>query len=57
MFDIPAGLFFDKTGNLYIVDGSGRNNSYIRKLSTDGIVSTFCKHTWNPKTQQFEGAD
>lgn len=56
-FDIPAGIVFDKTGNLYIVDGSGRNNSYIRKLSTDGTVSTFCKHLWNPKTQQYEEAD
>jgi sugar lactone lactonase YvrE len=56
-FDIPAGIVFDKTGNLYIVDGSGRTNSYIRKLSPDGIVSTFCKHLWNPKTQQYEEAD
>ena len=56
-FDNPAGISFDKTGNLYIVDGSGRNNSYIRMLSQDGIVSTFCKHIWNPKTQQYEEAD
>ena len=56
-FDIPAGIVFDKTGNLYIVDGSGKTNSYIRKLSTNGIVSTFCKHKWNPKTQQYEEAD
>ncbi len=39
------------------MDGTGRNNSYIRKLSTDGTVSTFCKHSWNPKTQQYEQAD
>jgi sugar lactone lactonase YvrE len=56
-FDEPTGIVFDKTGNLYIVDGSGRTNSYIRKLSPDGIVSTFCKHYWNPKTEQYEEAD
>ena len=57
LFQTPTGIAFDKLGNLYIVDGSSRNNSYIRKLSTDGIVSTFCKHVWNPKTQQYEEAD
>ena len=57
LFDAPAGIAFDKAGNLYIVDRSSRNNSYIRKLSTDGIVSTFCKHEWNDKTQQYEEAD
>lgn len=56
-FDIPAGIVFDKTGNLYIVDGSGRTNSYIRKLSPIGMVTTFCKHEWNPKTSQYEEAD
>ncbi len=57
LFHTPAGIAFDRTGNLYIVDGSSRNNSYIRKLSTDGMVTTFCKHTWNEKTQQYEQAD
>jgi DNA-binding beta-propeller fold protein YncE len=57
MFHTPMGIAFDKSGNLYIVDGSSRNNSYIRKLSTDGIVTTFCKHVWNPKTQQYEEVD
>ncbi len=57
MFHTPTAIAFDKTGNLYIVDGSSRNNSYIRKLSKDGIVSTFCKHEWNDKTQQYEEAD
>lgn len=57
LFNLPMGIAFDKSGNLYIVDGSGRNNSYIRKLSTDGTVSTFCKHIWNDKTQQYEEAD
>ena len=57
MFHTPMGIAFDKSGNLFMVDGSSRNNSYIRKLSTDGIVSTFCKHVWNPKTSQYEEAD
>jgi sugar lactone lactonase YvrE len=57
MFQTPTGIAFDKAGNLFIVDGSSRNNSYIRKLSTDGIVSTFCKHVWNSKTSQYEEAE
>ena len=54
LFHTPTGIAFDRAGNLYIVDGSSRNNSYIRKLSTDGLVTTFCKHEWNPKTSQYE---
>ncbi len=57
LFQTPAGIAFDKAGNLFIVDGSSRNNSYIRKLSTDGMVTTFCKHVWNPKTSQYEEAE
>jgi sugar lactone lactonase YvrE len=53
-FDAPNGITFDKDGNLYIIDRSYSNNSYIRKLSRDGIVTTFCKHEWNPKTSQYE---
>ncbi|MDZ4794131.1 MAG: hypothetical protein SGI83_07620 [Bacteroidota bacterium] len=56
-FDAPNGIVFDRNGNLFIIDRSSRNNSYIRKLSTDGIVTTFCKHEWNPKTSQYEQAD
>lgn len=57
LFQTPTGIAFDKAGNLYIVDGSSRVNSYIRKLSPDGMVTTFCKHVWNPKTEQYEEAD
>lgn len=53
-FDSPNGIAFDRYGNLYIIDRSSSNNSYIRKLSADGMVSTFCKHEWNPKTSQYE---
>jgi sugar lactone lactonase YvrE len=56
-FDSPNGIAFDQNGNLYIIDRSSSNNSYIRKLSVDGIVSTFCKHEWNPKTSQYEEAE
>jgi sugar lactone lactonase YvrE len=42
MFNFPLGvaLAYDSKGNLYIVDGG---NGCIRKLSSDGIVSTFIK--------------
>jgi secreted PhoX family phosphatase len=53
-FESPNGIAFDKNGNLYIVDRSGSTNSYIRKLSPDGMVTTFCKHEWNSKTSQYE---
>ena len=56
-FDSPHGIAFDRNGNLFIIDRSNRNNSYIRKLSTDGMVTTFCKHEWNPKTSQYEEPD
>ena len=56
-FDAPSGIAFDRNGNLFIVDRSSRNNSYIRKFSADGIVTTFCKHEWNPKTSQYEEVD
>jgi sugar lactone lactonase YvrE len=53
-FDAPNAIAFDRDGNLFIVDRSNSNNSYIRKLSPGGIVTTFCKHEWNPKTSQYE---
>ena len=53
-FDLPSAIAFDRNDNLFIIDRSRRNNSYIRKFSTDGMVTTFCKHEWNPKTSQYE---
>ena len=53
-FDAPNGIAFDRNGNLFIIDRSNSGNSYIRKLSPDGMVTTFCKHEWNPKTSQYE---
>ena len=40
LFNQPLGITFDKKGNLYIADGV---NHCIRKLSTDGMVSTYYK--------------
>ncbi len=37
-FNNPAGLAFDSTGNLFIVDSQNRT---VRKLGTDGQVSVF----------------
>ena len=34
---LPAGLAFDKKGNLYIAD---RNNHRVRKVDTSGIITT-----------------
>jgi sugar lactone lactonase YvrE len=56
-FDSPNGIAFDRKGSLYIIDRSSSNNSCIRKLSPDGIVTTFCKHEWNAKTSQYEEAN
>jgi len=49
----PHGIAFDKAGNLFIVDAG---NSCIRKLSSDGMVTTFCKPYFNLKTNQYEEA-
>jgi hypothetical protein len=51
-FESPQGIAFDKNGNLFIVDVSA--NSCIRKLSPDGVVTTFCKQSYNPLTKQYE---
>lgn len=40
LFNEPMGIIFDKNGNLLIADGM---NHCIRKLSTDGTVSTYYK--------------
>lgn len=40
LFNFPKGLAYDSKGNLYIAD---MNNHSIRKLSPDGMVTTFAK--------------
>lgn len=37
-FDEPTGLAVDDSGNVYVCD---RSNNVIRKINTDGVVSTF----------------
>jgi hypothetical protein len=40
LFNFPKGMAYDSKGNLFIAD---MNNHCIRKLSPDGMVSTFAK--------------
>ncbi|WP_309742752.1 hypothetical protein [Chamaesiphon sp. OTE_20_metabat_361] len=40
LFNFPKGIAFDSKGNLFIAD---MNNHSIRKLSPDGMVTTFAK--------------
>lgn len=40
LFNFPQAIAFDRKGNLFIVD---QGNQCIRKLSPDGMVSTFYK--------------
>ncbi|MCY7346182.1 MAG: hypothetical protein LH614_08150 [Pyrinomonadaceae bacterium] len=40
LFNFPKGIAYDSKGNLYIAD---MNNHSIRKLSPDGMVTTFAK--------------
>jgi NHL repeat len=40
LFNFPKGMAYDSKGNLFIAD---MNNNSIRKLSPDGIVTTFAK--------------
>jgi hypothetical protein len=40
LFNFPRGMAYDSKGNLYIAD---MYNHSIRKLATDGTVTTFAK--------------
>ena len=40
LFNFPKGIAFDSKGNLFIAD---TNNHSIRKLSPDGMITTFAK--------------
>lgn len=38
LLNLPSGLAYDTSGNLYIAD---RNNNRVRKVNTSGIITTF----------------
>ncbi len=40
LFNMPKGIAYDSKGNLFIAD---MNNHSVRKLSPDGVVTTFAK--------------
>ncbi len=46
-FNNPAGITIDPSGNLYVMDSQ---NSAVRKITPDGIVTTVCgqPHNYNP---------
>jgi len=44
-FSAPSGVAFDSKGNLFVTDS---NNCTIRKISPEGVVSTFAGTTGVP---------
>jgi hypothetical protein len=60
-FNYSSGIMVDSKGNAFVTGKMIRSlklhRSYIRKLTPDGIISRFCKHSWNPKMQQYEETD
>ncbi|QJD95233.1 hypothetical protein HH214_04750 [Mucilaginibacter robiniae] len=52
-FNYPAGLAKDASGNIYVADQS---NNYIRKITPDGLVSTFATGFNNPAGLTFDAA-
>jgi len=53
LFSSPAGLALDSAGNLFVADAGNR---IIRKISTDGTVSTFAGKAGEAGTQDGAGA-
>jgi len=50
-YNSPFDGVFDKQGNLFVID---RANNLIRKISRDGLVSTFCGNGKYGKTVEYE---
>ena len=53
LFSTPAALVADSSGNLYIADSQ---NHTIRKIGTNGLVSTFAGHAGAPGSGDGPGA-
>jgi hypothetical protein len=53
LFNDPAALVADAAGNLFVADS---RNHLIRKVSTNGIVSTFAGQVGTPGSSDGSGA-
>ena len=52
LFSTPAAMVTDSSGNLYVADSQ---NHTIRKIGTDGLVSTFAGHAGAPGSDDGSG--
>ncbi len=52
LMDYPTDVAFDTAGNMYIAD---QFNSWIRRVSTDGVMSVFAGDVAQPNVYAFSG--